>query len=110
MPPVVTGPTVQRACHQRRAAAAIQRGALPDRAPHLHADWAEIKGAAEAAPWCGVGGTYSAALATRPAMASPPSPAVTSTVSPSLIRPARMSSASGFCSERWITRFSGRAP
>ena len=35
---------------------------------------------------------------------------VTSTLSPSRMRPSRISSARGFCSSRWITRLSGRAP
>ena len=42
-------------------------------------------------------------------MTRPLSPAATRTVSPSLTVPFRISVASGFCSERWITRFSGRA-
>ncbi len=40
----------------------------------------------------------------------PRRPPVTRTVSPSPSVPARMRSASRFCSSRWITRFSGRAP
>jgi len=52
----------------------------------------------------------SAASATWPAMISPSLPAETGTVSPSLIWPLRIICASAFCSWRWITRFSGRAP
>jgi hypothetical protein len=37
-------------------------------------------------------------------------PAEITTRSPSLMRPARMSSASGSCTDFWITRLSGRAP
>ena len=36
--------------------------------------------------------------------------AVILTVAPSAMPPSRMRCASGFCSSRWITRFSGRAP
>ena len=45
-----------------------------------------------------------------PWITSPPSPASTRTVSPSPRRPSSSISASGSCSSRWITRFSGRAP
>src|SRR5512132_2923640 len=51
-----------------------------------------------------------AAAAATPSMIRPPSPAVMRTRSPSLIRPSRIMLPSGFCSSRWITRFSGRAP
>src|SRR4029079_4154227 len=37
-------------------------------------------------------------------------PPVTRTREPSGISPARILSASGSCTSRWITRFSGRAP
>ena len=40
----------------------------------------------------------------------PLSLALTRTVEPSGICPLRISSASGFCNSRWITRFNGRAP
>jgi hypothetical protein len=53
---------------------------------------------------------YSAAAAISPLMSRPSADALTRTVSPSLMRPCRMNPASGFCSSRWITRFSGRAP
>jgi murein DD-endopeptidase MepM/ murein hydrolase activator NlpD len=43
-------------------------------------------------------------------MTRPSSPASTRTGSPSPSRPSRSISASGSCSERWITRLSGRAP
>lgn len=48
--------------------------------------------------------------AVSPSMTSLPSAAETITTSPSLIRPSNMRLANGFCSERWITRFSGLAP
>ena len=52
-----------------------------------------------------------ASLSTRwPPTTSSPFSTVTLTVSPSLMRPSRISVASGFCRLRWITRFSGRAP
>lgn len=53
---------------------------------------------------------HSAAAAISPLIRRPSLLALTRTVSPSLMRPARMRPASGFCSSRWITRFSGRAP
>ena len=53
---------------------------------------------------------HAAAAAISPLMRRPSLLALTRTLSPSLIRPARMWPASGFCSSRWITRFSGRAP
>jgi len=54
---------------------------------------------------------YSAAFATGSApITKPPSPTPTCTVWPSTMRPCRICSASGFCSARWMTRFSGRAP
>ena len=52
-----------------------------------------------------------ASLRTRwPPTTSSPFSTVTLTVSPSLMRPSRISVASGFCRLRWITRLSGRAP
>lgn len=51
-----------------------------------------------------------AAAAASPVMTRPPSPAVTSTFWPSWMRPSRICVASEFCSERWMTRLSGRAP
>ena len=51
-----------------------------------------------------------AASANCPLIVSPCGPADTCTVSPSFTAPSRISPASGFCSARWITRFSGRAP
>ena len=51
-----------------------------------------------------------AAAAISPLIRSPSLLALTRTVPPSLMRPARIWPASGFCSSRWITRFSGRAP
>ncbi len=56
------------------------------------------------------GPDYAAAAATAPLIRRPSLLALTRTMSPSLMRPARMWPASGFCSSRWITRFSGRAP
>ena len=53
--------------------------------------------------------TY-AASANCPLIVSPCEPADTCTVSPSFTAPSRISEANGFCSPRWITRFSGRAP
>lgn len=55
-------------------------------------------------------GAHSAAAAIFPLIRRPSLLALTRTLSPSLMRPARMWPASGFCSSRWITRFSGRAP
>ena len=46
----------------------------------------------------------------RPLKVRPCLPAEISTFSPSLIRPERISSASGSCTAFWITRLSGRAP
>ena len=51
-----------------------------------------------------------AAAATSPLNLSPCLPALITTVSPSLMRPERISSASGSCTDFWITRLSGRAP
>ena len=51
-----------------------------------------------------------AACTISPLTIKPPAPALTSTVSPSPILPSRINPASGFCSSRWITRLSGRAP
>lgn len=51
-----------------------------------------------------------AASATRPLMIKPSCPAATRTISPSWMAPSRINPASGFCSCRWMTRFSGRAP
>ena len=51
-----------------------------------------------------------AASANCPLIVSPFEPADTCTVSPSFTAPSRISDASGFCSPRWITLFSGRAP
>ena len=56
------------------------------------------------------GGRYAASATVSPLMASLPSLTPTWIVSPGLIRPSRIRPASGFCSSRWITRFSGRAP
>ncbi len=46
----------------------------------------------------------------HPDNSSPSAPAVTVTISPSRISPAKIKSASLSCSARWITRFKGRAP
>ena len=51
-----------------------------------------------------------AAAATSPLNLSPCLPAVITTVSPSLMRPERIISANGSCTDFWITRLSGRAP
>lgn len=51
-----------------------------------------------------------AASAFTPLMVKPSCPAEIATVSPSLTVPSRMRLARGFCKERWITRFKGRAP
>jgi len=53
-----------------------------------------------------------AATASPPltAIFSPSGPALTSTVSPSLSEPSSSIPARRFCSSRWITLFSGRAP
>jgi len=48
--------------------------------------------------------------AIRSPMISPSAPAPILTVVPSSTSPDRIISASGSCSDRWITRFSGRAP
>lgn len=48
--------------------------------------------------------------ATRSPMISPSTPAPILTVAPSSTSPDRIISASGSCSDRCITRFSGRAP
>jgi hypothetical protein len=53
---------------------------------------------------------YAAAATAVPLKTRPSRPAVIFTFSPSLMRPASSSSASGSCTERWITRFNGRAP
>ena len=53
---------------------------------------------------------FQAATAVGGEITSPSSLTVTCTVSPSLIRPPSSRSESGFCSVRWIVRFSGRAP
>ena len=53
---------------------------------------------------------HAAAAATSPLKARPCLPAEILTFSPSLMRPARISSASGSCTDFWITRLSGRAP
>ena len=47
---------------------------------------------------------------TWPPTESPSGPAVTDTTDPSSTSPERISSASGSCRLRWITRLSGRAP
>src|SRR6516225_6409470 len=54
--------------------------------------------------------TYAAAATGVPLKESPSRPAEIFTASPSLILPERMSSASGSCTDFWITRFNGRAP
>jgi len=51
-----------------------------------------------------------AAAATSPLNLSPCLPAVITTDSPSLMRPERIISANGSCTDFWITRLSGRAP
>src|SRR5664280_2032763 len=51
-----------------------------------------------------------AACASLPLKVRPCLPAETVTFSPSLIEPARIISASGSCTDFWITRFKGRAP
>ena len=63
------------------------------------------KGAANATPFC-----PQAASASCPLITSPSDPAATRMVSPSLMLPSRINPAKGFCSDRWITRFNGRAP
>ena len=54
--------------------------------------------------------TYAACASLLPLMVSRPSRTETATVSPSLMVPESSMVASGFCSSRWITRLSGRAP
>ena len=51
-----------------------------------------------------------AAFASLPLKVSPSLSPDTTTVSPSLMWPARIISASGSCTDFWITRFNGRAP
>ena len=51
-----------------------------------------------------------ASFTASPLKVSPLLPAEIFTLSPSLTRPDRISSASGSCSDFWITRLSGRAP
>ena len=51
-----------------------------------------------------------AAAASLPLKVSPCLPAEITTLSPSLTRPDRIISASGSCTDFWITRLSGRAP
>ena len=53
---------------------------------------------------------YAAAATAAPLKTRPCLPAEIVTFSPSLILPERMSSASGSCTDFWITRLSGRAP
>src|ERR1700722_1392292 len=53
---------------------------------------------------------YAAAATVAPLNTRPCLPAEITTFSPSLILPERMSSASGSCTDFWITRLSGRAP
>ena len=53
---------------------------------------------------------HAAAAATSPLKVRPCLPAEITTFSPSLMRPERISSASGSCTDFWITRLSGRAP
>ncbi len=62
-------------------------------------------------PVAGPGAPFGyAASANAPSIVSPLLFAETCTVSPSFTVPSRIMPASGFCSARWITRFSGRAP
>lgn len=56
------------------------------------------------------GRNQAAAFTGSPLSTRSPSRTPIFTVSPSLIRPARICSASGSCTCRWITRFRGRAP
>ena len=51
-----------------------------------------------------------AASASAPLIVRPLLSADMCTVSPSFTAPSRIIPASGFCNERWITRFNGRAP
>ena len=53
---------------------------------------------------------YAAAFTSAPLNTKPSRPAEILTFSPSLMRPERMSSASGSCTDFWIVRLSGRAP
>jgi hypothetical protein len=53
---------------------------------------------------------YAATATTSPLNLSPSLPAEITTFSPSLMRPERIISASGSCTDFWITRLSGRAP
>src|SRR5206468_9549082 len=53
---------------------------------------------------------HAACATASPLKTSPREPADTTTFSPSLMRPDRMSSASGSCSDFWIARLSGLAP
>src|SRR5262249_1100621 len=53
---------------------------------------------------------YAACAAASPLNTRAWAPAEITTRSPSLMRPARTSSASGSCTDFWITRLSGRAP
>ncbi len=68
----------------------------------------KVRGARAAARVSGY--SAKASVTVSPLIASLPSLTETWIFSPGVIRPSRMSPASGFCSSRWITRFSGRAP
>jgi hypothetical protein len=61
-------------------------------------------------PTAEAGVVYAAAATAVPLKTRPSRPVVIFTFSPSLMRPDSRSSASGSCTERWITRFNGRAP
>src|SRR5262245_53179932 len=68
-----------------------------------------LRPAPPAAPFGSAGSRFSTATRsnTRPA---PSFERSTRTVSPSVYSPSSTAMASGFCSSRWIARFSGRAP
>ena len=66
-----------------------------------------LAGASTEGPCDHQAATAGAAL---PLNTKPWAPAEMVTVSPSLMRPARIISASGSCTAFWITRLSGRAP
>ena len=53
---------------------------------------------------------YAACATALPLKVSPALPAETETFSPSLMRPERMSSDNGSCTDFWMARLSGRAP
>ncbi len=102
-PAKIAGPLLRRACARAaepkpgRDAAAIIRHCQTTRRRLFSRDYGDED--------------YAAAAATSsPLNLSPCLLAVMTTVSPSLRRPDRIISASGSCTDFWITRFSGRAP